>query len=142
MPTLEISEVGRHRFPHYPDAQPGETLAVKIPPLPPLELSTRTPSGWGILDPLSFAPTIDPRLKIKKPFTVRFHRFESGVAAHAEEIEEFGQGANGSEALIDLGKTIAELYFSLEAEADRLAPDLQSLRAKLTEHIVQIRTPK
>src|SRR5947209_918701 len=86
-----------------------------------------------------FAPSIDPRLKIMKPFTVRVERSDNTTAALAEEIEEFGYGDNTSEALHDLSKTIAELYFSLEDRAAHLGPDLQAMQAKLDQHIRRVR---
>ena len=134
MQTLEISVV-RNELPDYPDAHPGDTRSEQLAEIPS---STLMQPERAIPDPLSFAPMIDPRLKIRKSFKVRFHRCESGMTAYAEEIEEFGQGANSSEALIDLGKTIAELFFSLDAEADRLAAGLWSLRERLTEHIERV----
>ena len=67
----------------------------------------------AIPDPLWFAPTIDARLKIEKPFRVRIAHDGYVVTAVAQEIDEFGYGANAGDALWDLGKTIAELYFSL-----------------------------
>ena len=89
--------------------------------------------------PLLFAPTIDARLKIDRPFTVRIERSGDVTSAYAAEIEEFGQGRDSGEALYDLGKTIAELYFSLEQQAGVLGPDLQALQAKLQHHIRRVR---
>lgn len=131
--TLEISRVD---LPSCSDALPGNT--VGNPSAVRILNSAELPRLMGppvIPDPLSFAPTIHPRLKIKKAFTVHLRRYESGVAAEAPEIEEFGYGANSFEALLDLGKTIAELYLSLDADADHLSDDLKSVRAKLAEHI-------
>src|ERR1700722_13616786 len=117
--TLEISKVD---LPSCSGAQPGATLGRPSPVriLNAAQLSQRP--GQAIPDPLSFALAIDPRLKIKKAFSVRVHKYNSGMVAEAPEIEEFGYGLNSSEALLDLGKTIAELYLSLDAEADRLSP--------------------
>ena len=88
-----------------------------------------------VAEKLLFAPTIDGRLKITKPFEVTVERSEGTVTAHVEEINEFGYGSNSSEALYDLGKTLSELYFSLKDDADRLSPDLHSVWLKLNEHI-------
>jgi hypothetical protein len=125
------------------DAQPGETA-----PDARTDLLRQRPTGIKyqpasedapIPRSLAFAPSIDPNLKIVKPFTVRVERCETTTAALAEEIEEFGYGDNISEALHDLGKTIAELYFSLEQHAANLGPGLQSLKTKLYEHIRRVR---
>jgi hypothetical protein len=88
-----------------------------------------------VAEKLLFAPAIDGRLKINKPFEVTVERSGGTVTAHVEEIDEFGYGSNSSEALYDLGKTLSELYFSLKEDADRLSPDLHSVWLKLNEHI-------
>jgi len=89
-------------------------------------------------DELLFAPAIDARLKVHTPFRVRIVSSGEGVSAHAPEIEEFGHGPNRGEALDDLGKTIAELYFSLASERERLAPDLAGVLKSLEEHITRV----
>jgi len=52
----------------------------------------------------------------------------------AEEIDEFGYGGNTGEALMDLGRTIAELYLS-PTSATNLSEDLAGVRAVLEDHI-------
>jgi hypothetical protein len=89
-------------------------------------------------DELLFAPMINGRLKVQKPFRVRLSGSTEGVSACAEEIEEFGFGANRGEALDDLATTIGELYLSLRAERGRLSGHLASLLQVLEEHIVQV----
>ena len=89
-------------------------------------------------DELLFAPAIDARLKVHTPFHVRIVPSGGGVSAHAPEIEEFGYGTNRGEALDDLGKTIAELYFSLASERERLSPDLYGVLKSLEEHITRV----
>lgn len=100
------------------------------------QISTPPLALQAIPDPLWFAPTIDARLKIHEPFCVRISRSGEVVTAVAEEIEEFGYGPNASDALSDLGKTIAELYLSLEG-AD-LSGDLATVRAILERHIRRV----
>ena len=89
-------------------------------------------------DEFLFAPNIDARLKIHKPFRVRIIGSVESVAAHVEEIEEFGYGGNRGEALDDLGRTIAELYFSLESKRERLSSDLSGVLRCLEEHIMRV----
>ena len=53
----------------------------------------------------------------------------------APEINEFGFGDNLSEAMADLQAAIAELYFTLDAEQDRLGPDLAAVWATLSRRL-------
>jgi hypothetical protein len=89
-------------------------------------------------DEFLFAPTIDGRLKVHTPFRVHILSSPQGVSAQAEEIQEFGYGANRGEALDDLAGTIAELYFSLASERGRLSSDLAGVLKSLEEHITRV----
>ena len=53
----------------------------------------------------------------------------------ATELNEFGFGETLSEALTDLQAAIAELYFTLEEDQDRLGPDLSSVWDVLSRKI-------
>lgn len=72
------------------------------------------------------------------PFEVRFERTESGYAAVVQELDEYGLGATRAEALEDLGKTLQELYFSLERDESRLSSDLLAVWAGLKHHLARI----
>ena len=50
--------------------------------------------------------------------------------------QRVGFGANFSEAIADLQAAIAELRFTLEAEQERLGPDLQAVRATLARKVI------
>lgn len=71
------------------------------------------------------------RLRVQSPMTVKITKENQHVIAEATELDEFGFGANLSEALRDLQRAIVKLYFTLEAERDRLGPDLQRVWATL-----------
>jgi hypothetical protein len=86
-------------------------------------------------DEVLFGAMPDRRLRFKRPLLVHTERREEGAIARADEIGEFGYGRSTGEALDDLGKTVAELYFSLNAEKDRLSADLETLRLRLDEYI-------
>lgn len=114
------------------------------------DVATRTHAGEILLrgrvivpaSPLrevQFAPTIDRRFRIIKPFKVVLEKHEGGVVARIDEIGEFGYGPNSGDALYDLGKTVAELYLSLRADRARLSADLRSVLKILEEHIVDQR---
>ena len=77
----------------------------------------------------------DGRLRVYSPIKVTFAREGTHAIAEAVDINEFGFGANPSEALADLQNAIAELYLTLEVEQNRLGDDLQSVWAVLQEKI-------
>jgi hypothetical protein len=68
---------------------------------------------------------------VQSPITVKITKENQHVIAEAAELDEFGFGANLSEALRDLQRAIVELYLTLEEGKDRLSPDLQRVRATL-----------
>jgi len=80
----------------------------------------------------------DARLRVCAPFSVKFMVEKPHVVAEAAEFNEFGFGANWSEALADLQRAIAELYFTLEEEQERLGADLQSVWGRLQQKIQRL----
>ena len=79
----------------------------------------------------------DPRLRVQAPILVKFTKENQHFIAEAVGLDEFGFGSNSSEALADLQRAIAELYFTLERELDRLGADLQQVWAKLQEAVIR-----
>lgn len=79
----------------------------------------------------------DGRLRVQSPITVKLTKEDQHVIAEATELNEFGFGTNLSEALRDLQRAIVELYFTLEAEQDRLGPDLQKIQATLQHKLLR-----
>lgn len=77
----------------------------------------------------------DGRLRVISPISVNLSTEENNVIAEAVEFNEFGFGKNSSEAIVDLQRAIAELYFTLEDEQDRLGLDLQRVWDRLQEKI-------
>ncbi|MGA2158050.1 MAG: hypothetical protein ABSG90_02405 [Dehalococcoidia bacterium] len=77
----------------------------------------------------------DGRLRVVAPFKVAFTYDKDQVVAEATEISEFGFGNNFTEALIDLQRTVSELYFTLDSEQERLGPDLQKVWSVLRQKI-------
>lgn len=78
----------------------------------------------------------DGRLRGVEPIAVKWTTEDGQCVAEASEIKEFGFGANLTEAIADLQAAIAELRFTLEAEQERLGPDLQAVRATLARKII------
>lgn len=77
----------------------------------------------------------DGRLRVHSPIKVGFATEGKHIIAEAVELNEFGFGENQSEARADLQRAIAELYFTLEQEQDRLGTDLQGVWTVLQEKI-------
>jgi hypothetical protein len=92
-------------------------------------------------DRMMYAAKLHPNLKTIKPFEVHFLRTdgrERNFIASVPEIGEYGYGASRSEALDDLRDTLAELYFWLEQESDRLGIAMQIVRSSLGTHLVKV----
>jgi len=77
----------------------------------------------------------DGRLQVHSPIAVKFTREHQQFVAEAEEFNEFGFGQTWSEALIDLQRAFAELYFTLEEDQARLGSDLHGTWAALQQKI-------
>ena len=77
----------------------------------------------------------DGRLRVREAIEVKILEEEGQIIAEAEELNEFGSGDNQTEAIADLQYAIAELYFTLEEDQERLGKGLQqiweTLRAKV-----------
>ena len=79
----------------------------------------------------------DGRLRVREGIPVKLTTEGEHIIAEAIEFDEFGFGRTLSEALVDLQRALAELYFTLEHEQQRLGPDLQQVWAKLQQKIVK-----
>ncbi len=126
MPTVE-------RLVQPTDIYPGcFDIPDQAVPASPMEGISLTP-GLPILPcKILFGAMPDRRLRFKQPLEVGLFAEQGSVVACAESIGELGHGDSMGEALDDLGKTLAELYLTLEEESTRLSRDLQECFAKLT----------
>ena len=77
----------------------------------------------------------DARLRVKEPIAVAVFATEGFIVAEAAELSECGDGVNQAEAIADLQYAIADLYFTLEADKDRLGPGLQKVWATLQSQV-------
>lgn len=80
----------------------------------------------------------DGRLRVYKPLSVIFNSESGSIIAEASEIDEFGYGQTMSEALADLQRAIAELYFSLESDQARLGADLRRVWEEMSTRIHRV----
>jgi hypothetical protein len=81
----------------------------------------------------------DARVRVVRPIPVELSRSDESVIAVVQDQEEFGQGATSSDAVTDLGFSLAELFLSLQQEEPRLGPDLAELLGKLRTYLVLVR---
>ena len=75
--------------------------------------------------PCSNPPPDPPPAQPEPPIEVKVIREAGQTVAQAEELNEYGTGSNQTEALTDLQKAIADLYFTLEDEQERLGKAMQ-----------------
>ena len=83
----------------------------------------------------------DKRLSVVEPLAVRSTTEAGQVVLEAPEINEFGYGGTLSEAIADLQAAIAELYFTLDADKERLGTDLQTVHATLVRKLRRADAP-
>ena len=111
-----------------PKIELGEGRSVDEPlkRLPLFELQTEPIETVGPTLPstMLLGALHDPRLHLIVPLTITFERENNDIVAYCEELEEFGFGTHLTEAIEDLQAAIAELYFTLKEENDRLGSDL------------------
>ena len=77
----------------------------------------------------------DDRLFVVEPVVVKSMTEAGQFVLEAPEINEFGCGDTPPEALSDLRAAIAELYFTLDADKERLGSDLQAVHATLVRKL-------
>ena len=83
----------------------------------------------------------DKRLSVVEPLAVRSTTEAGQVVLEVPEINEFGYGDTYSAALADLQAAIAELYFTLDADKERLGADLQAVYATLVRKLRRADAP-
>lgn len=91
-----------------------------------LEAVELAASGWPPAE-LLLGALRNRRLRVRSAISVTMTTENDDYIAEAKEVSEFGFGKNPSDALVDLQLAIAELYFSLERDFERLGPDLLSV---------------
>jgi hypothetical protein len=105
--------------------------------LVPVERSAEANLGSSIADEILLGSLRDGRLNVRSPITVRLSVENEDIIAEAAPFNEFGFGKNFSEALADLQRAIAELYFTLETEQGHMSDDLQGVWRALQRTITK-----
>jgi hypothetical protein len=122
-----------------PEAHHRQLEHMQLRGLIPAELASMPAWTQAIPDQVFLGCLRDGRLKVYSPIMVKLTSEGEHVVAEAIEFDEFGFGNNLSQALVDLQRAIAELYFTLEKEQGRLGPDLQRVWANLRQKITRRR---
>jgi hypothetical protein len=84
---------------------------------------------------VQFGMILDPAVQVIRAIPVEIRQEGDIYIACWEQAEEFGYGANRSEALNDFGRTIARLFITLNREKDTLGPSLIDTLNLLRNHL-------
>lgn len=124
--SAEVSQ-----FPRPPlDPQGSEAVAGKLQ-----ELLPSYPIPWEFPEEILLGFMRDRRLRVVTPITITCSRENEKVILHAIDFDEFGFADNLTDALVDLQAAIAELFFSLKEDEQRLGPDLRRVWVRLQDKI-------
>ena len=105
-----------------------DVILEVAPPMVELVPENASPLGVPSLpDRFALGSLRDGRLRVVKPIHVVQMSEGGKFVVEAPELNEFGFGDGFSEAIADLQAAIAELYFTLETERNRLGPDLAAV---------------
>ena len=80
-----------------------------------------------LLGQVTLEALTDGRLRLREAIAVKVLEESGQIIAAAEELNEYGSGDSQAEAITELQCAIADLYFSLEDDKDRLGPGLQKV---------------
>ena len=79
-----------------------------------------------------------PQLKLKEPLFVLLESDDEQTVAYCHDLEVFGYSDTEGEALADLRETIADLYFELSENCQKLGPFPQKVWRYLSQIIEKI----
>jgi hypothetical protein len=103
--------------------------------LVPLSIASMKLEARPLPDHFYVGALRDGRLRVVAPISVHLMVENEHIILESEELDEFGFGNTLSEAIIDLQRAIAELYFTLEEEQNQLGPDLEQVWSILQQKI-------
>ena len=81
---------------------------------------------------------LDPRLRLRESVTLKMEQDDEFHVAWCEELNEYGYGLDPISAVQDARNTIAELYWQLKTERERLGPDLANTWKKLSRLVYEV----
>ena len=127
-----IAEGQKEAWPHNDVFEPEEYEATL--PLPEERCwasKAAETQAIALQDQATIHSLLDPRLKLKRPIAIALERENEFYIASCNEFEEFGYGYDPTQAIDDLRQTLAELYWTLKEDQDRLSPHLARLWNRL-----------
>ena len=81
---------------------------------------------------------LDHRLRMFEPVTLEMEQEGEFYVAKYDDLDEYGYGFDPISAVQDIRKTIAELYWQLKDDQDRLGPDLARTWQRLSELVYEV----
>ena len=116
------------------EEQPG-AVRIRVVQARPTMLLEALPAG--LPERLALGALIDRRLRLLQPLEILVSQREAQIVLESPDLGEVAWGTTLSLALRDLQRAIAELYFSLDVDRDRLGPDLEKIRERMQELIAR-----
>jgi len=114
-----------------------QLMPIEWPKPAPAQMDVRVEVGPARRpDRILLGTLSDQGFRVIKPIAVSLEVRDDSTIASWPAVDEFGTGASISNAVEDLGRTVAELYRTLQLDAARLGPDLHAVWEKLQEFVV------
>ncbi len=98
------------------------------------------PSGDPISayrDRVEIGSLLDTRLRMRRSLTLEIERQGDSYVAKCSALNEAGYGDDPSQAVQDIRWTIADIYWKLKEDQDRLGADLVETWRKLSELVYE-----
>ena len=80
---------------------------------------------------------LDTRLRMRRSVTLEMERGDDFYVAKCAELNEYGYGTDPTWAIEDARRAIAELYWELKENQDRLGADLAKTWQRLSELVYE-----
>ncbi len=89
-------------------------------------------------DKIRIGSLLDHRLRMQESLTLEIEQEGEFYIAKYEELNEFGYGLDPISAVQDVRITIAELYWQLKKDRERLGSDLAKTWQRLSELVSEV----
>ena len=92
----------------------------------------------SIRERIQIGSLLDQRLRMHDAVTLNIERDGAFYVAWCGELDEYGYGTDPISAVQDARSTIAELYWQLKEDHDRLGSDLAAIWQKLSTLVYEV----